>query len=572
MATSGSKSVTAFTDNTLKFSWEIDSQNLSSNYSTVKWKLQIISGAAGAISSSASKDWKVTVNGKNYSGTNTIGISANTTKTVASGSTKITHKDDGTKTFKYSFSQEYDITVGSGTIGTKSGSSSGTLKTIPRQSSVSATAADIGSQTTITITRASSSFTHTLTYEFGDLTGTIATKTTSTSVKWTLPTSFYAQVTTAKSKKGKIYCKTYSGSTQIGDTTSCNFTVKVSDANKPTLSVSVYDTNETTIALTGDSNILVKYYSNAYYSMTAAGVNSATISSRSATNNKVTKTTATGTFEAVEAKDFTFSATDSRGYITSKSVTASWVDYVKPTVNVTNTTPNTDGEFTLTIAGNIFNGSFGATTNEKLIQYRFKEESGEYGDWITTSASFNGNTYSVNVDIAGLDYQKNYVYQARAKDSLVSASKEITIICKPIFDWGKEDFNFNVPVNFSQGLTCPNKLLWGGGYYMTDTHTVNLSEPISAQANGIVLGWSAYDTTNKVPLDNNWQYYFVPKAHIVYNDGKGIDMCNAYRGIKKYVYVYNDKIVGHTANASSGTLNGIAYANGGFVLRRVYGV
>ena len=50
-------------------------------------------------------------------------------------------------------------------------------------SSVTCSTADIGSAPTIQISRNSTSFTHTLTYQFGSLSGTIATKTTSTTIK-----------------------------------------------------------------------------------------------------------------------------------------------------------------------------------------------------------------------------------------------------------------------------------------------------------------------------------------------------------------------------------------------------
>ena len=69
-----------------------------------------------------------------------------------------------------------------------------TLTTIPRASSVTCADGNIGSSTTININRASSNFTHTLKYSFGTLSGTIVTKTSETSIGWTIPTSFYAQI------------------------------------------------------------------------------------------------------------------------------------------------------------------------------------------------------------------------------------------------------------------------------------------------------------------------------------------------------------------------------------------
>ena len=83
---------------TLRFNWSQSSQSIANNNSVVSWNLQLIA-SGGNISSSASKSWAVTVNGTNYSGTNTGGISSGTTKTLAIGSTTIAHNADGTKYF-----------------------------------------------------------------------------------------------------------------------------------------------------------------------------------------------------------------------------------------------------------------------------------------------------------------------------------------------------------------------------------------------------------------------------------------------------------------------------------------
>ena len=104
---------------TLRFNWSQSSQSIANNNSVVSWSLQLIA-SGGSISSSASKSWSVTVNGSNYSGTNTVGVSNGQTKTLASGSTTIAHNADGTKSFSFSFSQQFDINYsGVGWIGTK---------------------------------------------------------------------------------------------------------------------------------------------------------------------------------------------------------------------------------------------------------------------------------------------------------------------------------------------------------------------------------------------------------------------------------------------------------------------
>ena len=432
---------------TLRFGWWQDSQSIANNNSVVGWHLQLIA-SGGSISSSASKSWSVTVNGSNYSGTNTVGVSSGQTKTLASGSTTIAHNADGTKSFSFSFSQQFDINYsGVGWIGTKSGSGSGTLTTIPRTSSVSSTNANIGENITITINRASSSFTHTLTYAFNNLSGTIATKTSSTKVSWTLPTSFYAQIPNSKSSWGRVICDTYSGSTKIGSS-ECRFDVYVKESsNKPTISATVKDINATTKALTGDENKLIKYYSQAQFTVTGSAKNSATVKSLTSTYNGTTASKANTTSwtdhysNAVQAS-YAFGVVDSRGYSNSVTVTKTLIDYVKITCALSVSNPTASGNCTLTITGNYFNGSFGSTSNTLTVQYKKND-----GSWTNATATKNGNTYTATVSLTGLDYTQTFTFQARATDKLATATTATkTVKSTPIFDWGSSTFHFHVPV------------------------------------------------------------------------------------------------------------------------------
>lgn len=132
MSASGYKDVSVTNWDTLRFYWEETSQDIAGNYTYINWSLQLISSTYGAINSSASQTWTVTINGTSQSGTATVNIGNNTTKTLASGTTWMYHNADGTKTFSYSFSQSFNITFSGSWIGTISGSSTGTLTSIPR--------------------------------------------------------------------------------------------------------------------------------------------------------------------------------------------------------------------------------------------------------------------------------------------------------------------------------------------------------------------------------------------------------------------------------------------------------
>lgn len=442
---------------TLRFGWWQNSQSIANNSSEIGWHLQLVT-SGGSISSSASKSWNVTVNGSNYSGTCIIGIGTNATKTLASGSTTITHNADGTKSFSFSFSLQFDINYsGVGWIGTKSGSGSGTLSTIPRTSSVSATNANIGENITITINRASSGFTHTLKYAFCALEETIASGV-GASYTWTIPTKFYAQIPNNKSSWGRIICDTYSGSTKIGSS-ECRFDVYVNEStNRPSISASVVDTNETTKALTGDNNKLVKYYSTATFDATGSAKNSATVKSINVTYNGKTATKSNvnswnAKYSNCLSGTYTFGVVDSRGYSNSVTVTKTLINYVKLTCAMDISNPTAAGGCTLTIRGNYFDGSFGATRNQLAVLYRMNN-----GDWQNVNASVSGNTYTATVDLTGLDYTQTYVFQACAVDKLATVETDSkTVKSTPIFDWGNTSFHFHVPVYVKGNhLACEN--------------------------------------------------------------------------------------------------------------------
>lgn len=211
----------------------------------------------------------------------------------------------------------------------------------------------------------------------------------------------------------------------------------------PTLNPTVVDTNETTKALTGDANKLVRYYSNAYYTVNAGAVKSASLSSQKATHAGVTQTAGTGTFNGIQNGSFAFEAKDSRGNVTTKTITKTLIEYVKLTCNQ-KIEISAEGTAKININGNYFNGSFGATANTLTVQYRYKESGGTFGGWTSANATPSGNAYDVNVSIPGLNYQKAYVFQCRAFDKLATVStNEKTVKSLPVFDWGEDDFHIH---------------------------------------------------------------------------------------------------------------------------------
>ena len=349
------------------------------------------------------------------------------------------------------------------------GSTTAASGTYAPASSVTCSTADIGSAPTIQISRNSTSFTHTLTYEFGSLSGTIATKTSDTTItSWKFPTSFYAQIPNAKSGTGTITCNTYSGDTLLG-TKTCSFTATTNESLcKPTLSPKVEDSNSEAVALTGNANTFIRYISDAAITSGAAARNSATLKSIKVTCGSQSITTSTGTIQKVDSGTFTFTATDSRGYSTTQTVEKTLINYINPTCNLNISNPSTDGNLSFTITGNYFNSSFGAVNNTLSVSYKYKAGSGNYSDNIeVTNITLNNNTYTANISLTGLDYKETYTFQAFTIDKIKSVnSAEKVIKTTPVFSWSNDDFEFNVPVKFS-GKTLLDVVYPVGAIYMS---------------------------------------------------------------------------------------------------------
>ena len=408
MATSGSTSVKVTNWDTLKFSWEVTSQSVVNNTSTVSWKLQLIAGSDGRIDSSASKKWSVTVNGTEYSGTNTVGIANNATKTLASGTTTIAHTSNGTKTFSYSFSQQFSITFDGASLGTKSGSGSGTLDTIARKSSISASNGTLGTAQSLTVTKYDSSFTHTITYKCGSASGTIVTNTTSNGISWTPPLDLAKQAPSATAVSITFTITTYASGTNIGSNTktiSCAIPASV----KPTVSLSVADvyTYRTTYGayVQGKSKLQIE--------VNAAGSQGSTIKAYSTKIDGKTYTSAsvtTSTLSRSGVLTISTTVTDSRGRTASTTWDVTVLPYTAPKVTALTTKRcNADGSANATGAylKITFSAAMTALNNKNTAAYTLQYKK-------STATSYTSKTLT---DFAGKYAVTNGTYIFAAESS-----------------------------------------------------------------------------------------------------------------------------------------------------------
>ena len=261
-------------------------------------------------------------------------------------------------------------------------------------------------------------------------------------------------ITSGNSRTVRFYVRT-----TAGDQVAWNYVTKTLTLinYEPILSPTVTDTNPDTAILTGDINKLVRYYSRAYVVFGAEARKEATITRKTVTNGSQTFNIEDANQDSITINDiednvFTLSMTDSRGHVASEQVHFkgdNFIPYFKVTCNQT-ISLTLDKTIEMTVKGNYYNGSFGATDNELTIQTRHREVGEEWGEWENISVlteDISNGTYTLNTTLTDYDPSGTYEFQSRVLDKLTVAESAVeTITLQPIFDWGKNDFNFNVPL------------------------------------------------------------------------------------------------------------------------------
>ena len=335
MATSGTIQEAIRTGYRLQIAWSVGSQSVANNTSSVTAKVQLVStGSSYTINSSASKSGSLTINGTKYTFTFTAALSGNQTKTIFTKTVTVAHNANGTKTCAFSATAGINVTLSGTYYGNVTASGNGTFNTIARASSISSVTGSVSvngtNACTVNITRAASSFTHTVVFSFGSYSKTTTGVGTSTS--YAIPTSWLNAIPSATSGTAKVTVTTYSGSTKIGSAVSKNFTLTVPASVVPTISsVAVADT---TTHQTTYGN-MVQGKSRAKFTITAAGAYSSTIKAYKTVFEGKTYTGATPTTSAIAGSGSvkaTITVTDSRGR--TASTTKSWtvVAYTAPRI------------------------------------------------------------------------------------------------------------------------------------------------------------------------------------------------------------------------------------------------
>lgn len=377
----------------LKISWT-QTKNVADNTSTIKATAYLINDYSLNISSRSDNYITIAGTKKTYSSS---AISSTGTHTLGSVSQTVSHSSDGSKSITISGVFYIRATLSGTYYESISASATVTLDTIPRASTVSASAVNLGSATTISISRASSSFTHTLTYSFGSATGTIATKTTSTSVSWTPALSLANQIPSATSGTCTITCTTYNGSTSIGSKT-CTVKLSVPSSVVPTITSLTAARVDGTVP--SSWGIYVQSKSKATLTINgAAGSYGSTISSYSISGggySGTSSTLTTGFLNTSGTITFTAKVTDSRGRTSAAAtVSISVVAYSAPTFSsylsqrcLSGGTLNDEGTY---VKGTVSYSYASCSSKNSVTRTTYYKKSTD-STWTNASASFSSGT------------------------------------------------------------------------------------------------------------------------------------------------------------------------------------
>lgn len=509
MASSGTLRNTFRTGYRLQIRWDIDSQNIEDNTSTVIVKVQLVStGSDYTIISSATKNGTLKVNGKTYNFTFSASLKANQTKTIYTKTLIIPHDNDGIKICDFSTTIGLNVTLTGVYWGDITLKGEGTFDTIPRASepTLDVSTQVMGGKIVITINRASTDFSHTLRYKFGSATGIIGEDMQQRKT-WEIPLDLASEIPKAVSGKGIIYCDTYKDDELIG-TKSVAFTLTVPDSVVPVInSVSI---SEAITEIATKFKAYIQNKSKLICKINAVGAYGSTISSVKTTINNVEYSKSEFTSELLNKSgdiDITTIITDSRGRKATKTSTINVLAYSIPNIisfNAVRCDVNgNESDDGLRVKASVnFNITSLGDLNDKLYELKYKLK--DSTEWINLLSS---NEYIVNQD-----FISGEVFDA---DNIYDLMLTITDFFQSV------SYRIDIPSAFSLiDINTSGKGIAFGKVSEKDCMEINMDVEISGsiideEKNYPELqnGWVKYSDTYEAP------FYYKDKSNVVHIGG-----------------------------------------------------
>lgn len=491
----------------MEVNYGLVSQNIGANSSVIRVWVNLYSDGYGSMYGVTAP---LTINVNGGSAVHNVGVNINTNSgvTLFSQEYNIGHNGDGTKTVNVSARLVLNIGgYGEASWGTNYG-----LPTIHRASSSSDITGTLGRALTININRASGSFTHTVKYNFGSLSGTIGTGV-GTSISWTPPMSLATAMPVKTTDWGNITIETYNGGSKIGSKT-YRMTLTIPDSVVPSLgSITLTETNSIAKQLLNSSSMFVQNQSDIKVTFNSAAGN--TGSSITSYHARIVgrPNTCSSNNDTLGRMNYSGNVTveawvvDSRGR-TSNKVTkqVSVMEYTPPAIYFTATRGNDTASSNKVIVSRTASISRLLVNNVQKNTFKLEFAYGAYGTSDRTpdsGANINQTTgtYSITrsdaVMSATFDVGKSYKIYGRLTDAFGSTpwieyeihpERMVTGMAETTVSFGKYPeipnavdslwpyYYNNQRIEFVKGETVdtlPNDLTTSGAYKLS-TSTTNL--------------------------------------------------------------------------------------------------
>lgn len=376
----------------------VDTENNRSYISTELWIL-------GSSYSAYNVDCNVT-GGSGYTNSH---LSANGWVQLVSGGFWAPHNADGTGTATvgsyyssgYGNMQYEEFTL---TLTKIARASQPSINTYPGNSP------DITAGTACTIhMNKQANFTHKVSYWFGNKKGTIATGVVD-NCSWTPPTSLLDQIPNASTGSGTISVETYSGSTKIGETKSCGFTLHLPNNSEPTIGT-ITLTEQHAGVKAKNANVTVQQISKKLVSVPVSAKYSASI--KTVTCDGVTLSNNNGTYTGYISNKsngtYKVTVTDSRGLQSSNAAEQTFYEYDKPFITATlKRESETSAEGTLSVSGSY------STILSNTLSMTIQRNDSSSPTTVLPSLS-NGNI-SYSKSYTDLNYVQNFTIKVKVTD------------------------------------------------------------------------------------------------------------------------------------------------------------
>ena len=258
-----------------------------------------------------------------------------------------------------------------------------------------------------------------------------------TGVEFLVPESFYRQIPNDPSGVCTLTLTTYAGSKAIGtDTATIAVTADPALCSPVVTEFTAVDTNPLTLTITQDDHTFIRHCSAVKCQVQAQGQKGAEITSILINGKSGLEFTAdTDVLELV--------VTDSRGNTARESLTLQMLDYVMLTCHpIARRTTNAGDEVLIQVEGKHYAAGFPGAANQLRLACQLPE-----GSRVEIPYEEDGDNYRGQLILKGFSYQNTYTLYVEASDDLTMLRVPVTVqYVAPLFDWGKNDFTFRVPV------------------------------------------------------------------------------------------------------------------------------